>query len=385
MILPNLKVLTINILAFCLINIFIFTILADSKVIGAQEEKNTKNNLCTQEITIEYINYPNFNSLERENNKFGIYIYAEVDKFFDLAQDLVNSNQGEWGYVLIPFNIKDQNKSKWKKVFAKLYEKKLIPIIQLWDVNPHNYKKDTKNAAKFLNSLIWPIKERYISVYNEPNDSRFWKGKADPKNYAEVLDFTIDTFKSENPNFFMLNGGLNSSAPNKNGYIDIFTFLYEMNKAKPNIFNKLDGWASHPYPQPNFSASPYNSGIMSIRSYENEISYLKSLGLNKNLPVFITETGWAHAEGEDYNYSYHNQKQVARFFKIAFEEVWLKDPNVKAVTPFTIYYKPPYDHFSWVNKNYEPYEQFEVVKSLPKIKGEPAFYTIEKINLTTCN
>lgn len=65
MIIPNLKVLTINILAFCLINIFIFTILADSKVIGAQEEKNTKNNLCTQEITIEYINYPNFNSLER--------------------------------------------------------------------------------------------------------------------------------------------------------------------------------------------------------------------------------------------------------------------------------------------------------------------------------
>jgi hypothetical protein len=147
----------------------------------------------------------------------------------------------------------------------------------------------------------------------------------------------------------------------------------------------LDGWASHSYPQPNFAGSPYATGLLSVRAYETELNYLKNtLGVTKELPVFITETGWAHAEGENYNASFYNASQVAQNFKIAFEEVWLKDDRVRAVTPFTIYYKAPFDHFSWINEDSVPYEQYEVLKKINKIKGEPASLIKTKLLVSDC-
>ncbi len=337
--------------------------------------------ICTQSSSIEYMSYPEYSSFEKPNNKFGLYIYAEEERFFKLADNLVNSDGGDWGYVLIPYNVKDRDYNKWRRVFADLTKRHLVPIIQLWDVDTKDYKGDTKESAEFLNSFLWPVKERYISAYNEPNDDRFWKGDANAKNYAQVLNYTIDIFKKENPNFFILNGALNSSAPDGKGYISALSFLYQMNTAVPGIFNKLDGWASHSYPQPNFAGSPYATGLLSIKSYETELDYLKNnLGLIKELPVFITETGWAHAEGESYNSIFFPANQVAQNFKIAFEEIWLKDARVRAVTPFTIYYKAPFDHFSWINNDGVPYEQYEVLKKIKKVKGEPA--SLQKTQLT---
>mgnify|MGYP005835681661 CR=1 FL=1 len=327
--------------------------------------------ICERQDLIDYFYYQEVPEEKKSNNKFGIYIYAEVSEFFRLAERLVNSSGGEWGYVLIPYNIRDRDKSKWNEVFSQLNRRKLIPVVQLYDVNPNNYEEDTKEAAEFLDQFLWPIKQRYISVYNEPNDSRFWKGILDPKNYAEVLNFTIDTFKLQNDNFFMLNGAFNVSASNVGTTMDSFQFILAMNDHIPGIFSKLDGWASHPYPQPNFSGSPYASGRNSIRAYEDELAFLESLGVSKKLPVFITETGWAHAEGEVYNPSFLPASEVAQNFKIAYEEFWLADDRVVAIMPFTIWYGAPFDHFAWVNSSRIPYEQFDVVKSIEKVKGNP--------------
>lgn len=340
---------------------------------------------CNQFSSVEYMSYPNYSSFSKPNNKLGIYIYAEEERFFKLAEKLVNSNGGDWGYVLIPYNVKDRDYDKWKRVFDDLNSRHLIPIIQLWDVDTIKYKDDTKESASFLNSFLWPIKERYISVYNEPNDNKFWKGSADAKSYAKILDYTINAFKQENPNFFMLSGALNASAPNGGGYINPLSFMYQMNREVPGIFEKLDGWASHPYPQPNFSGSPYDTGLWSIKAYEDELAYLKNvLGVKKGLPVFITETGWPHAEGNPYNGSYLNAQTVAQNYKTAFEEVWFKDDEVRAVIPFTILYNPPYDHFSWVNSDGVPYEQYEVVKKIKKIKGEPASLQKTQMQISNC-
>ena len=340
---------------------------------------------CNQFSSIEYLSYPNYSSLSKPNNKFGIYIYAEEERFFKLAEKLVNSNGGDWGHVLIPYNVKDRDYNKWKRVFDNLNSRHLIPIIQLWDVDTAKYKSDTKESASFLDGFLWPIKERYISVYNEPNDDKFWKGDANAKNYAKILDYTIDVFKQENLNFFMLNGALNASAPNGSGYINPLSFMYQMNQEIPGIFNKLDGWASHSYPQPNFSGSPYDTGLWSIKAYEDELTYLKTtLRVKKDLPVFITETGWAHAEGNPYNGSYFNAQTAAQNYKTAFEEVWLKDNRVRAVTPFTVLYDPPNDHFSWVNSDGVPYEQYEVVKKIKKIKGEPASLQKTQMQVSNC-
>jgi len=359
---------------------------ADLSFVFNAEENWDESEPCAVVQNIRYVYYTDADPLWKENNKFGLYIYAEDKDFFEIAQNLVNSNGGEWGYVLIPYNVKDYDKGKWGRVFDQLISKKLIPVIQLWNVDIEHYQKQTKKAAEFLNTFVWPIKYRYISVYNEPNDDKFWNGDADPSEYAEVLDYTIKTFKNVNPNFYMLNGAFNVSAPNSNESLDSFEFMRKMNEKVPGIFEKLDGWASHPYPQPNFSGSPYDTGRWSIRAYEEELKFLKDeLKLNKDLPVFITETGWAHAEGESYNSSYLPVEKVAENFKIAFEDVWLKDDRVRAVMPFTIRYDPPYDHFSWVNKDKVPYLHYETVKKIKKIEGKPPALSSGDMNIYNCS
>ena len=316
------------------------------------------------------------NIIGYQNNKFGLYIYAEED-YIELAGDLVNSNGGDWGYVLLPINVRDYDGGKWKKIFRKLNEKHLIPILQLWDLSKEDETGQLKECAQFLDSMEWPIKKRFISVFNEPNDSRFWREKANPSEYAEILDKTISIFKNQNSNFFMLNGAFNSSARDGGDYIDEVEFLTEMNKAVPGVFSKLDGWASHSYPQPEYRGSPYSVGRDSIKAYDWELSLLNKLFGVKNLPVFITETGWAHAEGANYNDKFLSQDIVASYFVRAFNEVWNQDDRVVAVTPFTIRYSPPFDHFSWVDVNENSYPQFKAVQSLPKIEGRPP-YLIKK-------
>jgi len=327
-----------------------------------------------------------------QNNKVGLYIYAEVREYAEIASELVNSNGGDWGYVLIPFNVKDDNASRWGALFDRLSEMHLIPIIQLWDLDlDENRDKQIQKSAEFLNALMWPIKPRYISVYNEPNDSKFWKGKTSPAEYAEVLSKTIDTFKALNSHFFILNGAFNASARGGGDYIDEEVFLIRMNDQEPGIFKRLDGWASHPYPQPNFSGSPKAYGRDSIRAYEWELSILKNrFGVDiEKLPVFITETGWAHKEsdahssGDSVSYSL-SEHQVADNIKYAFENVWIPDDRIVAITPFTIRYDPPFDNFSWITKSDNPYPQFNAVKDIEKVKGKPPVVTYSKVKVLEC-
>jgi hypothetical protein len=307
-----------------------------------------------------------------QNNKFGLYVYSTGD-FIRKADEMINTNGGDWGYVLIPYNVRDRDGGKWRELFDLLAQKHLIPIIQLWDVSLDDYEDETRNAAKFLDNLNWPIKHRYISAYNEMNDSRFWKGKLDPEGYAKVLEYTIEAFNSRDEDFFILNGAFNSTAPNGNGYMEQLAYMRKMNDSVPGIFEKLDGWASHPYPQPAFTGLPTDTGRVSIRAYEWELAVLQNeFDVDTtNLPVFITETGWPHAEGENYNSNFYNAETVSKYIKQAFEDVWLKDDRVVAVTPFTIYYDPPFDHFSWVDKDGHGYMQFDVIKQMRKVQGKP--------------
>lgn len=302
-----------------------------------------------------------------QNNKFGLYIYS-LNDYADAAAQLVNTNGGDWGYALVPYAVYDNDFEKWDGFFRQLNHDHLIPIIQLWDLRSPT---DTKHAAQFLDSLPWPILKHYVSVYNEPNDGAFWNGKADPESYAHVLDETINTFKAQNQQFFMLNGAFNASARTGGNYIDEEQFLLRMDKEKPGIFKKLDGWASHSYPQPNFTGAVTDTGRDSIKAYDWELGLLdKYFGIN-TLPVFITETGWAHQEGQVFNPAYYSATATAGYFKAAFESVWLPDSRVVAVTPFTIKYNTPNDHFNWLDSNLKPFPQYDTVAAMPKTTGLP--------------
>jgi|GEM_PF-222679 len=161
----------------------------------------------------------------------------------------------------------------------------------------------------------------------------------------------------------------NSDKIRKSAFFDFFENLIIENilaqERKGSLFNYIDGWASHSYPNPSFSGSPYDFGRGTIRTYQWELELLRRLGVEKDLPVFITETGWEKNKvGEEIS---------AQNFKVAFEQVWLTDERVKAVTPFVLDYQmEPFLGFSWKKQGEEDfYQQYYLIQSIPKIKGEP--------------
>lgn len=356
-----------------------------SPVIDTYIELKKEEPACLDEEIVNFAFYDDKPVNFPINNKYGLYIYAERKDFFEFASNMVNSNGGAWGYVLIPYNVKDRDEKRWKRVFEDLHRLQLIPIIQLWDVDLNDYKEQTKEAAKFLNKFDWPIKYLYISAYNEMNDKKFWYGKIDPREYAQILNFTIDEFKKVNPNYLLMNGAFNITAPTDRNHLDAFLYMNYMNDEIPGIFNKLDAWASHSYPQPNFSGNPLTIGRWGIRAYDEELKYLKNnLGIKKELPVFITETGWAHAEGEAYDNRFLSEEITAKYFEFAFQNIWLKDDRVRGVMPFTIMYNAPYDHFSWIKKDKSFYKQYLTIKNLPKVRGEPPVLIKGSYRLEKC-
>ena len=70
--------------------------------------------------------------------------------------------------------------------------------------------------------------------------------------------------------------------------------------------------------------------------------------------------------------------------KYAFEKVWLPDDKVVAVTPFTIRFNPPHDHFSWITEDGNPMPQFDAVKSIEKVKGKPPIVNYIKSEGVEC-
>lgn len=309
------------------------------------------------------------------NNKFGIHITHSED--LTEAANLVNSNGGNWGYVTVVIQDNDRSQDKWQHFFDLAREKHLIPLVRL-ATRPEGelWQKPSLDSlpswADFLDSLNWPIKNRYVVIYNEPNHTKEWGGEVNPKEYAKILDKAITVLKQKNSDFLVLNAGFDQAAPNSSTTMDEARFLREVNFESPGIFTRLDGWVSHAYPNHGFIGKPWETGRASVKGYEWELELLKNLGVDKNLSVFITETGWPYKNEKIKNEKFYKKEVTAEFIKQAFENVWLPDKKVTAVTPFILNYPfPPFNNFSWLNEEGNPCPQFETIKGLSKTKGEP--------------
>ncbi|MBI2337944.1 hypothetical protein HYU95_02065 [Candidatus Daviesbacteria bacterium] len=324
------------------------------------------------------------------NNRFGIHIIQATPDESSPAASLVNTN-GDWGYVTVLIESKDRNHNKWQEFFNDLRRRHLIPIVRLATEPEGNFWKRPYEGeelawADFLDTLNWPTKNRYIIIYNEPNHAKEWGNKVDASDYAKTLDKTITALKNKhslissqgseikNSDFFVLNGGFDASAPSKMPeYEDQVNFMQKMDEAVPGIFEKLDGWVSHSYPNPGFIGSPDGIGRGTVRTYFWEIQQLRNLGVNKNLPIFITETGWKHAEGLNYNRNLPDAETVAKYFQQAFENVW-NTTRIVAVTPFLLsYQESPFDHFSFkkIGAEKQYYPMYTAISDLQKITGKP--------------
>ncbi|MBI3103709.1 hypothetical protein HYZ05_02095 [Candidatus Daviesbacteria bacterium] len=313
------------------------------------------------------------------NNKFGIHIISATPDESSPAAQLVNNN-GDWGYITFLIESKDRNENKWQAFFNDLRRRHLIPIVRLATkpVNEHwerPYEKEYEAWADFLDNLNWPIKNRYVIIYNEPNHGKEWGGQVDAKMYAKVLDQTITALKTKNRDFFVLNGGFDASAPNKPPlYLDQVEFMGQMEQAVPGIFNKLDGWVSHSYPNPAFAGSPDATGRGTVRTWLWELQLLRQFGVTKNLPIFITETGWQHAEGLAFNPNLPSSDTLSNYFQNAFQNAW-NSSRIVAVTPFLLnYQEAPFDHFSFkkpAGEKQDYYPHYDRILNMPKVSGQP--------------
>lgn len=306
-----------------------------------------------------------YDPLSVPNNKYGIHILEpnELEK----ASELVNTTGGKWGYVTIPIRANDRDIDKWTKFMLDAKKYQLIPILRIatYPLGDHWMAPnawDLVDFSNFLNDLPWPVKNRYIMIYNEPNHKGEWGGFVYPEEYARTLDMSIDIFHKKNPDFFVISAGLDASAPNGADSMDNLLYLRRMENYIPGIFKKIDGFSSHAYGNPAFATRPNAKSQVNIKSYLPELSFLKSVGV-ENPPLFLSEAGWkADSIGEE---------NAVNWYKDAFQNYWL-EPDIVAITPFLLSAPAgPFQEFSFTFPNGE-FENFaKAIINIPKQNGSP--------------
>lgn len=291
------------------------------------------------------------------NNRVGVHVLdtSEVQQ----AATLVNSNSGDWGYVTIVLRSNDLDRSKWTKFFDDTRKLHLIPIVRLatypdggtW-VKPDAL--DLVDFANFLVDMPWPVKNKYVILFNEVNHAQEWGGSVSPLEYSTLLLDAQRIFKARSTDFFLLSAGLDMSSSQSNNTWDALTFYRQISKLQPLWYDAVDGLAVHAYPNPAFSSSPVSNTRFGIKSYEYEEKLLSSLGYTQK-PIFITETGWP---------------RDSTFFQNAFAR-W-QDDNIVAITPFLLYAGTgDFARFSLLHADLSPRQTYREIYDLTKFSGSP--------------
>lgn len=327
-------------------------------------------------------------SILASDNIFGLHLSQTED--IHTAASIINSQNGDWGWVTIVITTDRLDKNTWQDFFNNCRKDHLIPILRIATYGEKDYWKiptysDIDNIVSFLNSLNWPTKEQHVILFNEINHGSEWGGAVDIKDFVDKSSYAAKKFKEANPNFFILSAGLDLAAPSNPPQFESAQNTYkQILAANPNYFDNIDGLTSHSYPDNGYQGTPKDTGQYSILGYTWELNLLKKLGVTKDLPVFITETGWPHREGIKPQNNYYTTKTTADFL-VQSINVWSTDPRVKAITPFIYNYcQEPFDHFSWLDKNSNLYPQYQNLIDLPKNKNYPdqiTSYEFQKISL----
>ena len=280
----------------------------------------------------------------------------------DAAGALIKNaqTQDQWDYVTIPFTLDDTHRlSDWQRFFFQARELKFQPIVRLvtrfendsWIVPT---QKDVVDLTAALSSLEWPMpNERIVVVFNEPNHANEWGGSVDPEGYAGILEFTGYWLHAEGVGYVVLPAGLDLSAPNGKSTVEAFAYMERMFRSHPDVLEIVDGWASHSYPNPGFTASPTAQGKTSLRGFEFELAFLKKY-TQKEFPIYITETGWVETK--------QTARWLSQYYEYAVTHVW-SDPRIRAVTPFVLKGAPGmFSQFSFYDSQGKPTLHFDAYK-----------------------
>lgn len=302
-----------------------------------------------------------------ETSKFGVHILRpeELQQAKVFLSD--EAKPEDWHYLTVPLTLDDLKREKeWREFFAQAKESRVAPIIRLATRFENNAwkipnRKEIVQLFAFLNHFEWPTSERYVIVFNEVNHAAEWGGQLDPTGYAEILRFASEWAHSENQNYVILPAAMDLAAPNGQATREAFAFLEQMYQADPSIFQLVDVWNSHSYPNPGFSSAPTRSTQNSIRGFLHELAWLKQK-TGRELETFITETGWVNTP--------QTSRWLTSYYLYSLQHVW-SHPQVRGVTPFLLKGDPgPFSSFGFLDRDNRPTAQYTAVKEALKLFHE---------------
>ena len=123
-------------------------------------------------------------------------------------------------------------------------------------------------------------------IWNEPNETRFWRPAPDPAGYAQLLDLTYETIKHYNPAAKVVLGGLSTHCANSADYMTWRTFMDGFYRAGGARF---DAFAIHPYYSNNHPMHP--TACNPFYNLPTTKFYLNAHG-DGHAKIWITEFGY---------------------------------------------------------------------------------------------
>lgn len=287
-------------------------------------------------------------------SRLGVHI-LETEEVNGAASLLPNG-----GYVTVPVRLDQLDIKKWQKFFDDADRNKIIPIIRLTTTHDGFWELPTRKNiiafASFFSSLDWHRGDLTIVAFNEPNHALEWGGTVDADNYADTLLFLANWFHTEKKHYIVLPAALDVAAGATKLEQPAFVFLSTLVNRHPEIFDHVDGWNSHAYPNPGFSGLPTDSSRMSVRSYQYEWEFIKQK-TGRDFPVYITETGWDNTKKKG--------AMIAQYFRTAYEKIWKPDNRVVAITPFLFDAQTkPFSDFSLLDNHEKPTPLYEMIRTL---------------------
>ncbi|MBD3250647.1 MAG: hypothetical protein GF381_03715 [Candidatus Pacebacteria bacterium] len=294
----------------------------------------------------------------------GVHLLSPHD--LDQAKQLLSYNQGT-KYLTVPLTLSDLDQfALWQRFFDQAGQNQMVPIVRLATKVKGDYwakptRWDVVRLFNFLNLLEWPSEKRYVIIFNEVNHAKEWGGQLEPEEYGRILEFASRWAKTEPFDYQVLPAAMDLDAPNSGQTMEAFTFLNRMLAYNPRVFDQVDLWNSHSYPNPGFSSSPTRTGKNSMRGFLHELKFLKQK-TGRDFEVMITETGWQANR--------YTEPWLAKYYLYAAQHIWSL-PQVKAVTPFVVQGSPgPFTDFSFFDESSQPTSQFEAFQQAVQAVGD---------------
>ncbi|MCS6799335.1 MAG: hypothetical protein NZ898_12565 [Myxococcota bacterium] len=330
-------------------------------------------------------------------NPFGIGLVGPGDvRDLDLAADLV----GPGGHVKLIFAgvTRDTETAhpSWVAAIAAAYERDLVPVVRIgppWgdndvrndadDASRRSYRALAAAHVRVVRALPlragWPL---WIEVHNEPNLCYEWtcrRGEVPgdwigyeqvAAEYASMLRDVADALHAiGDPRIRVLNGGLAPGGTRRcecggdgwEGGITSREFIDAMRAAVPDVFSRLDGFATHAYPAEGegwgFFVPPDRAGP-GLRYWDSEL-----VRAGASLPVFVTETGWCLRGADRCPMNGGSRDEIAAWTATTWESYWFTEARLAAVMPFMLR-DPGWDAFGWCAPDGSPYPVYSRVRAV---------------------